>query len=171
VKVEEHAGRATSIASTASAPSTSPRASRRLLARHGDRYCARHRGAELPSAAHIDFDGESREFLRAGRSLYVTFVLALVIVFLVLAAQFESFRHPLIIMFTVPLAVTARLLGLWLFDYTINVYSQIGVILLVGLAAKNGVLIVEFSNQLRDRGRRADRRGRRSVDDAACGPC
>jgi len=109
--------------------------------------------AELPSAAHIDFDGESREFLRAGRSLYVTFVLALVIVFLVLAAQFESFRHPLIIMFTVPLAVTGALLGLWLFDYTINVYSQIGVILLVGLAAKNGVLIVEFSNQLRDRGR------------------
>jgi multidrug efflux pump len=109
--------------------------------------------AELPAAAHIDFDGESREFMRAGRSLYVTFVLALVIVFLVLAAQFESFRHPLVIMFTVPLAVTGALLGLWLFDYTINVYSQIGVILLVGLAAKNGVLIVEFSNQLRDRGR------------------
>jgi multidrug efflux pump len=109
--------------------------------------------SELPSAAHIDFDGESREFLRAGRSLYVTFFLALVIVFLVLAAQFESFRHPLVIMFTVPLAVTGALLGLWLFDYTINVYSQIGVILLIGLAAKNGVLIVEFSNQLRDRGR------------------
>jgi multidrug efflux pump len=108
---------------------------------------------ELPAAAYIDFDGESREFQRAGRSLYITFLLALVIVFLVLAAQFESFRHPLIIMFTVPLAVTGALLGLWLFDFTINVYSQIGVILLIGLAAKNGVLIVEFSNQLRDRGR------------------
>jgi multidrug efflux pump len=108
---------------------------------------------ELPAAAHVDFDGESREFLRAGRSLYVTFCLALVIVFLVLAAQFESFRHPLVIMFTVPLAVTGALIGLWAFDYTINVYSQIGVILLIGLAAKNGVLIVEFANQLRDRGR------------------
>jgi multidrug efflux pump subunit AcrB len=107
----------------------------------------------LPAAAHLEFDGESREFLRAGRSLYITFVLALVIVFLVLAAQFESFRHPLVIMFTVPLAVTGALIGLWCFDYTINVYSQIGVILLIGLAAKNGVLIVEFSNQLRDRGR------------------
>jgi hydrophobe/amphiphile efflux-1 (HAE1) family protein len=106
----------------------------------------------LPGAAHLEFDGESREFLRAGRSLYVTFLLALVIVFLVLAAQFESFRHPLVIMFTVPLAVTGALIGLWCFGYTINVYSQIGVILLIGLAAKNGVLIVEFSNQLRDRG-------------------
>ena len=118
----------------------------------GDRAGESHRRQALPPAAHLEFDGESREFLRAGRSLYVTFLLALVIVFLVLAAQFESFRHPLVIMLTVPLAVTGALIGLWCFGYTINVYSQIGVILLIGLAAKNGVLIVEFSNQLRDRG-------------------
>jgi multidrug efflux pump len=75
-----------------------------------------------------------------------------VIVFLVLAAQFESFRHPLIIMVTVPLAVTGALLGLWFTSGSINVFSQIGCIMLIGLAAKNGILIVEFSNQLRDRG-------------------
>ena len=69
-----------------------------------------------------------------------------------LAAQFESFRHPLIIMGTVPLAVTGGLLGLWLMGSSINVYSQIGAVMLIGLAAKNGILIVEFANQLRDRG-------------------
>jgi multidrug efflux pump len=78
--------------------------------------------------------------------------MALIVVFLVLAAQFESFRHPLVIMFTVPLAITGALLGLWAYGASINVYSQIGLIMLVGLAAKNGVLIVEFANQLRDRG-------------------
>jgi multidrug efflux pump len=84
--------------------------------------------------------------------LYVTFLLALTIVFLVLAAQFESFRHPLIIMLTVPLAVTGALLGLFVQNGSINVFSQIGCIMLIGLAAKNGILIVEFANQLRDRG-------------------
>ncbi len=106
----------------------------------------------LPPDARISWDGESREFLESGSSLYLTFALALVIVFLVLAAQFESFRHPLVIMMTVPLAVTGALGGLWLSGQSINVYSQIGLIMLVGLAAKNGVLIVEFANQLRDRG-------------------
>ncbi len=110
-------------------------------------------GAEmLPTSVSIDWDGESREFKEAGGSLYSAFLLALVIVFLVLAAQFESFRHPLIIMMTVPLAVTGALAGLWFNGYSINVYTQIGAILLIGLAAKNGVLIVEFANQLRDRG-------------------
>jgi multidrug efflux pump len=106
----------------------------------------------LPPDIRISWDGESREFKESGGSLYVTFVMALVVVFLVLAAQFESFRHPLVIMFTVPLAITGALLGLWAYGASINVYSQIGLIMLVGLAAKNGVLIVEFANQLRDRG-------------------
>jgi multidrug efflux pump len=106
----------------------------------------------LPAHARISYDGESREFKKTGRSLYVTFMLALIVVFLVLAAQFESFRHPLIIMMTVPLGITGALGGLWLMGSSLNVYSQIGVILLIGLAAKNGVLIVEFANQLRDRG-------------------
>jgi multidrug efflux pump len=73
-------------------------------------------------------------------------------VFLVLAAQFESFRHPLVIMTTVPLAIVGALAGLWLFNMSLNIFSQIAMILLIGIAAKNGVLIVEFSNQLRDRG-------------------
>jgi multidrug efflux pump len=106
----------------------------------------------LPPDIRISWDGESRELKESGGSLYVTFVMALIVVFLVLAAQFESFRHPLVIMFTVPLAITGALLGLWAYGASINVYSQIGLIMLVGLAAKNGVLIVEFANQLRDRG-------------------
>jgi multidrug efflux pump len=107
---------------------------------------------ELPSSAVLSYSGMSREFKETGQSLYLTFVLALVLVFLVLAAQFESFRHPLVIMTTVPLALTGGLLGLWLMGGSINVFSQIGAVMLVGLAAKNGVLIVEFANQLRDRG-------------------
>jgi multidrug efflux pump len=106
----------------------------------------------LPASARIDWDGESREFLRSGQSLTITFLLALVIVFLVLAAQFESFIHPIVILVTVPLALTGALLGLWAFGGSVNVFSQIGTILLIGLAAKNGVLIVEFANQLRARG-------------------
>jgi multidrug efflux pump len=106
----------------------------------------------LPPDIRISWDGESREFKESGGSLYATFIMALIVVFLVLAAQFESFRHPLVIMFTVPLAITGALLGLWAYGGSINVYSQIGLIMLVGLAAKNGVLIVEFANQLRDRG-------------------
>jgi multidrug efflux pump len=107
---------------------------------------------ELPPSVRMDYDGESREFRTTGNAIYFTFLLALVVAFLVLAAQFESFRHPLIIMVTVPLAVTGGLLGLWLFRSSINVYSQIGAVMLIGLAAKNGILIVEFANQLRDRG-------------------
>jgi multidrug efflux pump len=106
----------------------------------------------LPPEAQINYDGESREFKRSGSALYVTFLLALSIAFLVLAAQFESFRHPLVIMMTVPLAITGALVGLFFQKGSINVFSQIGCILLIGLAAKNGILIVEFANQLRDRG-------------------
>jgi multidrug efflux pump len=106
----------------------------------------------LPASARIGWDGESREFRRTGSSLLFTFGLALLIVFLVLAAQFESFVHPFVIMVTVPLALTGALVGLAVYGASINVFTQIGGILLIGLAAKNGVLIVEFANQLRDRG-------------------
>jgi multidrug efflux pump len=106
----------------------------------------------LPASARIDWDGEARELRRSGGSLTFTFALALMIVFLVLAAQFESFVHPVVILVTVPLALSGALLGLLLLGASINVFSQIGAILLIGLAAKNGVLIVEFANQMRDRG-------------------
>jgi multidrug efflux pump len=107
---------------------------------------------ELPSAARLNFDGESREFKNSGNQMYFMFLLTLVVVFLVLAAQFESFLHPFVIMTTVPLAVIGAMVGLWLYGMSINVFSQIAAIMLVGLAAKNGILIVEFANQLRDRG-------------------
>ncbi|MEM1174115.1 MAG: efflux RND transporter permease subunit [Pseudomonadota bacterium] len=107
---------------------------------------------ELPSGVTINYDGESRDFRSTGNSVYITFLLAMLVAYLVLAAQFESFRHPLVIMTTVPLAVSGAIFGLYVFDATINIYSQIGAVMLIGLAAKNGVLIVEFANQLRDRG-------------------
>jgi multidrug efflux pump len=106
----------------------------------------------LPGSAQINYDGESRDLKNSGSSLYLTFLLALVIVYLVLAAQFESFKHPLIIMTTVPLALAGALCGLTIFGSSVNIFSQIGAIMLIGLAAKNGILIVEFANQLRDRG-------------------
>jgi multidrug efflux pump len=106
----------------------------------------------LPAAARISWDGESKEFLETGGSLYLTFAMALLVVFLVLAAQFESFINPMIILVTVPLAMTGALIGLMLYGSSVNVFSQIGAILLIGLSAKNGVLIVEFANQMRDRG-------------------
>jgi multidrug efflux pump len=107
---------------------------------------------ELPSGATLMWDGESGEFTRTGQQMYFTFFFALAIVFLVLAAQFESFVHPAIIMVTVPLALLGAVFGLKLYGMTINIFSQIAVIMLIGIAAKNGVLIVEFANQLRDRG-------------------
>jgi multidrug efflux pump len=91
--------------------------------------------------------GESRDFAESATSLLFVFVLALVLVYLVLAAQFESFRDPLIIMFTVPLALAGALFALWYFNQTINIFSQIGMIMLIGLVTKNGILIVEFANQ------------------------
>ena len=106
----------------------------------------------LPQSVRLNYDGESRDFKQTGSSVYTTFLLALVIAYLVLSAQFESFRHPLIIMATVPLAITGALFGLVIFGSTINIYSQIGAVMLIGLAAKNGILIVEFANQLRDSG-------------------
>jgi len=108
--------------------------------------------SELPPTAQLDYMGESLEFKEASGSLLFTFGVALFVVFLVLAAQFESFVHPIVIMITVPLAVAGGLFGLWVAGMTLNIYSQIGIIMLVGIAAKNGVLIVEFINQLRDQG-------------------
>lgn len=107
---------------------------------------------ELPSGASIDYKGASQDYIESGDSVYLVFVMALLIVFLVLAGQFESFVHPLVIMITVPLATTGALLGLWLTGLSLNIYSQIGLIILIGLSAKNGILIVEFINQLRDEG-------------------
>jgi len=106
----------------------------------------------LPGNAIYDYKGQSREYKRSGASLSFAFGLALLVVFLVLAAQFESFVHPLVILLTVPMALAGALGGLWLASDSLNIYSQIGIIMLVGLSAKNGILIVEFANQLRDRG-------------------
>ena len=108
---------------------------------------------ELPPNAQINYKGQSLEFKESSSQLAFTFGLALIIVFLVLAAQFESFVHPFIIILTVPLAVAGALFGLWVSGATMNIYSQIGIVMLVGLAAKNGILIVEFANQLRDEGK------------------
>ena len=104
----------------------------------------------LPDYAITDYKGQSRDFVASGSSIVFVFVLGLIVVFLVLAAQFESYVHPFVIMFTVPLAMGGGLLGLFLMGGSINIYSQIGLIILVGLATKNGILIVEFANQLRD---------------------
>ncbi|KAB0268994.1 efflux RND transporter permease subunit [Microvirga brassicacearum] len=106
----------------------------------------------LPAEARIGYSGQSRDFRESSNAIYVTFGMALLVVFLVLAAQFESWINPFIIMLTVPLAVTGGLAALALTGQSLNIYSQIGMILLIGLMTKNGILIVEFSNQLRERG-------------------
>jgi multidrug efflux pump len=106
----------------------------------------------LPEIAIVDYKGQSRDFIKSDSSIVFVFALGLLVVFLVLAAQFESYIHPFIIMLTVPLAMGGGLLGLYLTDSSLNIYSQIALIILVGLSAKNGILIVEFANQLRDRG-------------------
>ncbi|HKK41945.1 MAG TPA: efflux RND transporter permease subunit, partial [Bacteroidales bacterium] len=91
--------------------------------------------------------GDSKDFRESSSSLMFAFVLAIILIFLVLSAQFESFKDPLIVMMTVPLALTGALLFMWYFNITMNIFSQIGIIMLIGLVTKNGILIVEFANQ------------------------
>jgi multidrug efflux pump len=106
----------------------------------------------LPSNVQLDLDGQSREYKDASVGIYVVFGMALVFIYLVLAAQFESWRNPFIIMLTVPLAITGALAALYFTGGTLSIYSQIGLVTLVGLITKHGILIVEFATQLREKG-------------------
>jgi multidrug efflux pump len=106
----------------------------------------------LPQGTQTDYGGQSREFRSASQSIALVFVLAIMFIYLVLAAQFESFIDPIIILLTVPLSMTGALAALWLTGGTLNVYSQIGLVTLVGLITKHGILIVEFANQRREAG-------------------
>lgn len=106
----------------------------------------------LPETFATSLKGQARDFQDSSSSLLFAFLLALVVIYLILAAQFESFRDPMIILFTVPAAIAGALLSLWYFDQTLNIFSQIGMIMLIGLITKNGILIVEFANQRKDQG-------------------
>ncbi|MGH8670932.1 MAG: efflux RND transporter permease subunit, partial [Burkholderiales bacterium] len=121
----------------------------------GDAIAFLEQAAErvLPPSADIDYKGQAREFKSSSTSLYITFLLALAFIYLVLSAQFESFADPLIIMLSVPLSMAGALLALKLTGGTLNVYSQIGLVTLVGLITKHGILIVEFANQQRQTGK------------------
>ena len=106
----------------------------------------------LDDSYATDVSGPSKEFRESSNSLLFAFIFALVLIYLVLSAQFESFADPLTIMFTVPLAIFGALATLWVFDFTLNIFSQIGIIMLIGLVTKNGILIVEFANQRKEEG-------------------
>ena len=108
--------------------------------------------ASLPQGVKRELSGQSKEFRESSGSLYLLFLLAVVFIYLVLAAQFESFVHPMTILLSVPLAVVGALISLYLFQQSMNIFSQIGLIMLIGLVTKNSILIVEYANQLRARG-------------------
>ncbi|MBZ0246895.1 MAG: efflux RND transporter permease subunit, partial [Cyclobacteriaceae bacterium] len=109
----------------------------------------------LDETYSTSLSGASREFAESSSSIYLAFLMALAIIYLVLAGQFESFKDPLIIMFTVPLALSGALVSLWYTNQTMNIFSQIGIIMLIGLVTKNGILIVEFANQRKAQGLKA----------------
>jgi multidrug efflux pump subunit AcrB len=106
----------------------------------------------LDESFSTELAGSASDFAESSKSTSTIFIFALILVYLTLAAQFESFRDPLIIMLTVPLALAGAVVTLWAFDQTLNIFSQIGMIVLVGIVTKNGILIVEFANQKRDAG-------------------
>jgi multidrug efflux pump len=108
---------------------------------------------QLGNQPGVAYAGQSREFVESSSALMLTFLMSLLLVYLVLAAQFESFLQPIVILLTVPLALFGGLLGLELGGATLNIYSQVGMVILIGLATKNGILVVEFANQLRDEGK------------------
>lgn len=110
----------------------------------------------LDDSYATDVTGPSKEFRESSNSLLFAFIFALILIYLVLSAQFESFADPLTIMFTVPLAIFGALATLWVFDFTLNIFSQIGIIMLIGLVTKNGILIVEFANQRKEQGMDVD---------------
>ena len=126
----------------------------------------RRQGRAAAPTAQTDLDGQSREFKVSGGEIYFTFVLALRSSISCSSAQFESFVDPFVIMLSVPLSMTGALLTLWLAGGTLNIYSQVGLVTLVGLITKHGILIVEFSNQLRAQGRAAAGSGDRCRDAA-----
>jgi multidrug efflux pump subunit AcrB len=106
----------------------------------------------LDESFHTDLAGPSRDFAESSSNIAFALILALVLIYLILAAQFESFRDPFTIMLTVPLAIAGAMLSLWIFGMTLNIFSEIGMIMLIGLVTKNGILIVEFANQQRKKG-------------------
>ena len=106
----------------------------------------------LDESFETSLNGPSRDYAESSSNTAFAFILALVLIYLVLAAQFESFKDPLTIMITVPLAIAGAMLSLWIFGQTLNIFSEIGMIMLIGLVTKNGILIVEFANKKRKQG-------------------